>query len=125
MYHAAADRRPEVFLIPFPPTGERWQLSIEGGVQPRWRKDGRELYFINAKGQLMAVSVPDGNPVRADRPRVLFDMNLLPNPAIDQYTPAPDGSKFLIRRPATDSGERSPIEVLLNWRSLVPELSQR
>ena len=125
VFHSVVDRRPEVFLVPFPPTGERWQLSIEGGVQPRWNGNGRELFFLDLKGQLMAVAIPEGSPQRAERPRALFDLKLVPNTALDQFTPSPDGSKFLVRRSATAAAERAPIEVLLNWRALVPELAQR
>lgn len=125
LYHAVADRRPEVFLIPFPPTGEKWQMSVEGGVQPRWRADGREFYYLDTHGRLMAVAVPDGNPRNAARPQVLTDLHLSPSRAMDQYATAPDGSKFLVRRPVGASGETVPVEVLINWRALFPELRER
>jgi hypothetical protein len=52
--------RPEVYVQPFPPTGAKWQVSITGGDEPVWRGDGRELYYIDPGGQLIAVRV-DGD----------------------------------------------------------------
>ena len=125
LYHAAPDRRPEVFLQPFPPTGEKWQMSIEGGVQPRWRHDGKEFFFIDTGGRLVAVDVPEGNPRAVGRPRVLADLRLSPSTALDQYSPSPDGSKFLVRRPAGTGAETIPVQVLVNWRAMFPELRER
>jgi len=42
---------------PFPATGARWQVSIEGGIYPRWRRDGKELFYIAPDNRLMAVPI--------------------------------------------------------------------
>ena len=55
-YNDVESRRFEVFVVPFPPTGERWQISTSGGVQPEWRGDGRELFYLDPAGTLMAVT---------------------------------------------------------------------
>ncbi|MBK5254578.1 MAG: hypothetical protein JJE39_00950 [Vicinamibacteria bacterium] len=57
----------QTWVIPFPPTGEEWQISQTGGVQPRWSSDGNELFFLDPDGRLMAVSIPEGDPLRAWR----------------------------------------------------------
>ena len=75
-FHAAVQGRPEVFAIRFPTTGERWQLSTGGGVQPRWRADGRELYYLGPDGDVMVVAMPEGNPTRARSPEPIFALRM-------------------------------------------------
>ena len=116
VFHAAIAGPPEVFAIPFPPTGERFQLSTGGGVQPRWRSDGRELYYLGQDGQVMVVGMPDGNPTKARSPEPLFGLRLDPSPAFDQYTPLPDGQRFVVRRPLRPGGaDTAPVHVIVNW----------
>jgi len=122
VYHAALERGapPQVFAIPFPPTGERWQLSTSGGAQPRWRPDGREIFYLDPQGQLMSVDVASGDPRRAARPVPLFRTTLDVSSANDQYTPASDGRRFLIRRPVSGTAvDQAPVHVLVNWRRIV------
>lgn len=95
---AGAGPASQVFVVPFPPTGERWQISPSGGVQPRWRADGRELFYLDGSGQLMRVAIPDGDPRRAAAPEALFRTSLEASSVNDQYTPPADGQRFLIRR---------------------------
>ena len=59
--------RQEIYLARFPLTDDRWQVSSEGGVQPRWSADGRTLYYLGLDGRLMRVSVP-ARPARSGRP---------------------------------------------------------
>ena len=49
--------RPEIYAQTFPESGGKWQISTSGGVQPAWRADGKELYYLAADGKLMAVPV--------------------------------------------------------------------
>ena len=88
-FHAVERDAPQVFVMPFPPTGERWQLSASGGVQPRWRADGRELFFLSPDGRMMSVTIPAGGPKEAPRPTLLFDSGLTGSAAFDQFAPAP------------------------------------
>src|SRR5205814_4416259 len=75
----------QVYVIPFPPTGAKWQVSAGGGVQPRWRRDGRELYFLAPDGKMMAVDVRVGVGFEAGTPRALFQTNVIPDSSVDQY----------------------------------------
>ncbi|MBI2835760.1 MAG: serine/threonine-protein kinase [Acidobacteria bacterium] len=119
VFHAVLRDVPQVFTIPFPPTGERWQISSDGGVQPRWRADGRELYFLSPDGALMAVPVPDGRPSNAGKPVMLFSTGLTGSAAFDQFAPSPDGQRFLLRRPlGSQPGDTAPVTVILNWQRL-------
>jgi|CXWL01.1.fsa_nt_gi serine/threonine protein kinase len=104
----------EIWVIPFPPTGEKWRISQAGGVQPRWSSDGNELFFLDPDGRLMAVSIPEGDPRRAGEPKPLFATGLTPSNALDQL--AVVGDRFLLKLPLSSRAEdSSPIQVLVNW----------
>jgi serine/threonine protein kinase len=104
----------QTWVIPFPPTGEKWQISQGGGVQPRWSSDGNELFFLDPDGRLMAVSIPEGDPRRAGEPKPLFATGLTPSNALDQV--AVVGDRFLLKLPLSSRAEdSSPIQVLVNW----------
>jgi eukaryotic-like serine/threonine-protein kinase len=119
-FHAAVQGAPQVFAIRFEPTGERWQLSTTGGVQPRWRADGRELYYLSTDGDLMVVSMPEGDPTKARSPELLFGLRLEPSTAVDQYTPLQNGQRFLIRRGLRPGGADSgQVHVIVNWPNTV------
>jgi serine/threonine protein kinase len=112
----------EVFLMPVPPTGERWQVSVAGGAQPRWSGDGRSLFYLALDGTLMRVDVdPSAGPapkISAPRPVLQTGVDVALN--IDQFAVSRDGKRFLLRRPeiATD---REEIQLIVNW----PELLKR
>ncbi len=116
-----AGRTAEVYAIPFPPTGQRHQLSASGGTQPRWRRDGEELYYLAPDGTLMVVRIPGGDVRRATPAEPLFQTTLEASSAFDQYVPSADGQRFLLRRPEGGVGDRAPIHVIVNWRSLLPD----
>jgi Tol biopolymer transport system component len=106
----------EVYVQDFPkPTG-KWKVSTAGGTEPRWRRDGRELYYI-ADRTLMAVDVrADGATFQAGVPRVLFEARLDPRTAVrNRYVVSPDGQRFLIVASAEQAGP-TPLTVVLNWR---------
>jgi hypothetical protein len=112
----------EVFLMPVPPTGERWQVSVAGGAQPRWSGDGRSLFYLALDGTLMRVDVdPSARPAPTiSAPRPVFQTGVDVALNIDQFAVSRDGKRFLLRRPevATD---REEIQLIVNW----PELLKR
>jgi len=119
VYNAPEAGRQEVFLVPLPPTGERWQLSVDGGVQGRWRRDGRVLYYLATSGALVAVELqltPGQRPV-IGRPRSLFSTGIPVSGIVDQFAPNGDGTRFLLRRPVS-SNTVSQFVVVLNWPAL-------
>jgi eukaryotic-like serine/threonine-protein kinase len=119
-FHAAIQGSPEIFAVRFPATGERWQLSTGGGVQPRWRSDGRELFYLAPDGQVMSVAMPEGDPTRAQSPKPLFGLRFEPSPAFDQFAPMADGQRFVVRRPLRPGGtDTAPVHVLVNWTERV------
>jgi eukaryotic-like serine/threonine-protein kinase len=103
----------EVFVASFPSFHNIKQVSDAGGVQPRWRGDGRELYFVDLEGRMMAATVERGSPPKISVPRKLFDTGLVPDPTVNQYAVTEDGQKFLILEPR--KGFLETYSVVLNW----------
>jgi hypothetical protein len=102
-----------VSVVPFPPTGERWQISGEGGVQPRWSPTGDELFYLDRDGRVMSVRLPGGDPRRAGVPQPLFEARLQPSPIFDQLAVA-SKDRFLLRLPfGEDPGV--PVHVIVGW----------
>jgi hypothetical protein len=111
----------EVYVQSFPGPGGRTRISAHGGVQPTWRGDSRELYYLGLDAGLMAVTVEPGPPPRFSPPRKLFDAPVkVPSQAVTTYLPTRDGQRFLLVSP---EGEKrvGATTVILNWPSLLAE----
>ena len=96
--------------------GGRWQISSRGGDEPRWRRDGKELFFIS-KDTLMSVDIElKSNIITAGIPRALF---AVPTPIghRNSYVVTPDGQRFLVVVPGQMLSP-SP-EIVLNWPALL------
>jgi Tol biopolymer transport system component len=112
-------QRAEVFVQRFPGPGAKSQISTAGGVQVRWRRDGRELFYLAPDNRLMAVSMrleSKRNTVEAGTPVPLFAARLSGDPQgpnSRQYMVSADGQRFLIDAPAEAT---LPISVVLNWK---------
>ena len=105
----------QVQVQPFPVTGASWIVSVDGGSRPSWRSDGRELYYISGRNELMAVDVVGRSGVfRAGKPRMLFATELERGYSGPAYAVSPDGQRFLFTRPQRQSGDVL-LTVQLNW----------
>src|SRR5207248_7851035 len=71
-------RASEVYVEPFPPNGSKWQVSVDGGMMPVWRPDGKALFFIDSAGRLAeaALSVGVDGSVSVEPPQALFSVAL-------------------------------------------------
>jgi Tol biopolymer transport system component len=115
-YQSDESRRAEVYVEPFPRAdgkSRRWQISTDGGGLPRWRHDGRELYYIMGNGKMMAVTVTTGSNFTAEAPRQLFQTRALPR-TWNLFDVSRDGSRFLVNIPL-EWASSSPITVIANW----------
>jgi serine/threonine protein kinase len=112
----------QVYVQPFPPTGERRQLSRDGGSEPRWRGDGQELFFLSTSQEVMSVPIPGANALAAGAPRALFQARvpLANNVYRSNYTVSRDGQRFLVNTSAT-AGGIEPLTVIVNWPALLPK----
>jgi Tol biopolymer transport system component len=109
----------DVYVRSFPPSGARWRISPSGGSQPRWRRDGKELYFVAADETLVAVTVVAGDTFEVGTPRRLFKTNIPDGgPLPMNYAVTRDGQRFLIHS-ITDDSPKWSTSVLLNWEALM------
>jgi hypothetical protein len=122
-YISSQSGRREVYVEPFRRSGETVRVSLDGGGQPRWRRDGKELFYLSLDGRLMAVDVREGpSGPEVGIPRVLVPARQLravvQGPDYDDYAVTADGQRFLVKR-LLDAAARQRIHVLLDWPSLV------
>jgi Tol biopolymer transport system component len=141
----------EVVVQPFPDVGRgKWQISRQGGSEPHWRGDGRELYYLAPNGDLMAVDVEgDGETFMSGMPHTLFATGaprLGPDTTPDyNFDAAPDGQRFLLSVPVVSRDDGStasertatapttgatattpavapdlPLHVIVNWTAGLP-----
>lgn len=119
-YTSAETQPPQIYVQGFPIPGRKYQISTNGGQQPRWRRDGKELYFLTAT-DLMAVEMntsKDG-AFHAGVPQKLFPTNALDlntGRVRNSYDVTPDGQRFLINSPVAPT-DATPITVIVNWNS--------
>ena len=108
----------EVYVRPFPAEStQSTTISIAGGMQPEWRRDGKELFYISADGKLTAVPVvTDGAAFSAGAPRALFDVEVpeATAPYATDYAVTADGQRFLVNT-VVDQPTRPALTVILNW----------
>jgi eukaryotic-like serine/threonine-protein kinase len=102
-----------VFIRPYPTSGGKVKVSTAGGRQPRWRRDGNELFYLTPDATLMSVSVQQGTVLRTSSPRVLFTTRVSHNGEW-AYDVTPDGQRFVFSVPMSDSPP-APIQIVLNW----------
>jgi dipeptidyl aminopeptidase/acylaminoacyl peptidase len=99
---------------------ERWQVSLEGGARPRWRRDGRELFFTDLSGSSVMMSALEttSTVVKAGPPRRLFAIpSPLPAGVPGAYDVTPDGQRFLLMTSAGAAHGPEPLVIVLNWRT--------
>jgi Tol biopolymer transport system component len=112
----------QVYVESFPRGTPKKQVSIDGGVQPRWRRDGRELYYVSRDLKLMAVDVTVGPELEFSTPTALFQTRLSRGGSttglVLRYDATRDGKRFLINtEPESAQTASTPITVVLNWAS--------
>ncbi len=104
----------DVFIQPFPGPGPRIQVSVAGGAQPRWSRDGREVFYMAPDSRMMAASFDPQKKVLG-APRVLFQTRIVGPSFVDhQFDIAPDG-RFLIN--SLPSGNSSPLTLITGWNA--------
>jgi Tol biopolymer transport system component len=109
----------ELYVSPFPNITSKWQVSSGGGQEPRWRQDGKELFYLSPDGKMMAVPVASGAAFEAGSPVTLFQIHRRqPISSFDlfSYDVSSDGQRFLVAT-KMDEGNPAPLSVLLNWAS--------
>jgi eukaryotic-like serine/threonine-protein kinase len=122
-YISTESGRFEVYVEPFRRRGARVRVSTDGGGQPRWRTDGKELFYLSPDGGLMAVSVNEGpTGPEVGRPTMLVPAGSLravtQGPDYDDYAVTSDGQRFLVKVPAAHL-QPQRIHIVVDWISLL------
>jgi Tol biopolymer transport system component/predicted Ser/Thr protein kinase len=106
----------EIYVQPYPGPGGKWQISTEGGTEPVWNRNGRELFYRSG-GKMMAVDITTQPTFASGKPRMLFEGQYSPAPGTaNNFDVSSDGQRFLMIKP-NEAGEAAPtqINVVLNW----------
>ena len=113
-YNANHTGQQEVYLVRYPVTGERVQVTGRGAVQPRWRADGQELYYLTLDGYLTSIDIDTDTATGLDlgSPSPLFQTGLNVVSNVHQYAVANDGQRFLI--PVQEASQHQ-LTIVLNW----------
>jgi serine/threonine protein kinase len=118
--YAATDARGawDIYVRSFPDGGRLRRVSTRGGRSPRWRPDGRELYFVEPGARLMRVSISTEYELSLGAPEPMFQhagLTDAPEGSGFPYDVAPEGTRFLIGVPTSDAVPSTPIVVMLHW----------
>jgi eukaryotic-like serine/threonine-protein kinase len=108
--------RYEIYVQPYPGPGGKWQISTEGGSEPVWNPNGRELFYRTGD-KMMAVEIATQPGFAAGTPRMLFEGPYEPGPfPIVNYDVSSDGQRFLmLKRSEQEQAAPTQINVVLNW----------
>jgi Tol biopolymer transport system component len=115
-YQSDESGRAEIYVRPFPGPGGKWQVSPNGGEEPHWSADGREIFYLDAAQNIVAVPVETGGGFRAGVPDELFDARLFPSLQRNRFVASGDGQSFLTLSPM-ESQSNPPTTVVLNWNT--------
>lgn len=113
-YASGESGRSEIYVASFPEFKSIRQVSAGGGLQPRWRGDGKELFYLSVDRRLMSIDVKNSeSSLDTSSPKPLFETRV-PEPIADYYAPSADGRRFLVLNPRQED-RPTPITVVLNW----------
>ena len=121
-YQSNESGRFEIYVQPFPGPGGKFQISSNGGAQPRWNKNGKEIFYVSLDSKMMAVPVKltaDGQSIETGTGATLFPVRIPGGPVSafnkQQYAVSSDGQRFLVNL-TVDNGAASPITLIYNWK---------
>jgi serine/threonine protein kinase/Tol biopolymer transport system component len=125
-YSSDESGRFEVYVQPWPPSGDKWQISTGGATDGRWRADSKEIYFLSPTRELMAATIETTNGFKAGTPTRLFQTSIvgpLGGGHRFPYAVAKDGQRFLMY--VSDIKAPPPsITVIVNWQALIEQVRQ-
>lgn len=113
VYSSDISGRMEIWVSPFPNGGAKWQVSDSGGRQPRWSRDGTEIFYVE-EDTLVAVKVSAAPAFSTGRKEVLFQSDSFLGSYIPQYDATADGQRFVVAEPVSDPAP-AVIRVVQNW----------
>jgi serine/threonine protein kinase/Tol biopolymer transport system component len=116
-YSSDESTRAEVYVQRFPMSSGKVRVSTNGGNRPRWRRDGKELFYLNPDGKMMAVEMKaTATALETAGPHELFQTRVASAPfGAPTYDVAADGQRFLIDTTLDEAEGPPPITVVMNW----------
>jgi hypothetical protein len=123
-YASNESGRSEIYLEPYPGPGAKERISTEGGTEPMWNRNGRELFY-RAGNRMMAVDITTEPAFSAGKPKILFERQYEPTLISNaNYDVSADGQRFLMLKGEIEEAAPTQINVVLNWfdelKRLVP-----
>jgi hypothetical protein len=125
-YASDESGRRQIYVQPYPGPGGKWQISTDGGNEPQWSRNGKELFYRSGN-KMMAVDIATQTGFAAAKPRQLFEGRYMVTStgwARPNYDVSPDGQRFLMLKPVEP--EQAPvtqINVVLNWSEELKRLA--
>jgi Tol biopolymer transport system component len=124
-YQGRQSGRSEIYVSPFPSGTGQWPVSTDGGVAPRWRGDGRELFYIAGDGALMAVRISAKGAFQSSLPERLCASAVSGERGLaagsTPYDVFPDGQQFIVASASQSEAAAGPITILVNWPAKLSE----
>jgi Tol biopolymer transport system component len=118
-YTSDESGRFEVYIQPFPLSGEKWVISSGGGYLPLWREDGKELFYLTTEGKMMSAEITRDGSFEGVVSKPLFQTEIRRAPGYP-YAVTADGSRFLVNTPA-EAARPVPMIVVLNWTATLKQ----
>jgi Tol biopolymer transport system component len=117
---------PQIFVVPYPGPGGKWQISVSGGLLPVWSRTGHELFFIQPSRPAVLAVVPysvQGNSFQPGKPTILFQGGFEPRVDYSFYDIAPDGRHFAMFEPVVGKqAAAAPPTVVVNWSARIQRM---
>jgi serine/threonine protein kinase/Tol biopolymer transport system component len=115
-YSSDESGRFQVYVQPYPSSGGKWQVSADGGTEPVWNRNGRELFYRSGD-KMMSAEISAQPGFSAGAPKMLFEGPYVRTPlTFPNYDVSPDGQRFLMLKPAEQAqAGQTQINVVLNW----------
>jgi serine/threonine-protein kinase len=121
-YVSAESGREEVYVRPFPATDEgRWSVSTAGGSQPVWANNGRELFYMDGDGMLVAAQVATSGGFAVGRQQVLFSLEPFSIAPYHQSYAVTQDDQYFVLLQESGAGQAPDLVVVLNWFEEVKE----
>jgi serine/threonine protein kinase/Tol biopolymer transport system component len=113
---------PQVYVVPFPGPGGKWQISTDNGVEPRWSKTGHELFYVKGTQLTVVPYTVEKSSFQAGKPQAVFETRLEMRIPFASYDVTPDGQHFVIFQFAVGNAANFEPTVVLNWLDEVRRL---
>ena len=117
VFQAADTGGPQIYVMPYPGLDGRFQISVKSGLQPVWRPDGKEIFYVDVEGTVMSVAIKSFQPFTASNPEALFLSQIIGTRGFfHEFDVSPDGKRFLINSRAEDAKEVRLV-LVNNWQA--------